>query len=138
MPKRLWPPGGVLPNQSVEVAMVDFVEVLVFDPTPKLRHEGKRVMSEDSLDTAEDTGEGEGKGAASKAARIMARALWLVDWSAAHPNATPEERKAAWKSGVEGRSGRVKQARKALKIMGKRGVTFIVAPGAGNDEDDGD
>lgn len=129
-----------MPNQSVEVSKVDFAEVLVFDPMPKLRHEGKPVMSEDSLDTAEDAGEGdgEGKGAVGKAARIMARALWLVDWSAAHPDATSEERKAAWKAGVEGRGARVKQARKALKIMGKRGVTFIVAPGAGNDEDDGD
>ncbi len=95
-------------------------------------------MSAESLDTAEDAGEGEGKGGIGKAARIMARALWVVDWSAAHPDATPEERKAAWKAGAEGRSGKVKQARKALKIMGKRGVTFIVAPGAANDEDDDD
>lgn len=95
-------------------------------------------MSVDRLDAAEVTEKGEGKGGVAKAARIMARAIWLVDWSAANPDATSEDRKAAWKASAEGRNAKVKQARKALKIMGKRGVTFIVAGDASSDptEDD--
>ena len=91
-------------------------------------------MSEEILDVADKAAESEGKGGAGKAARIMARAFWLVEWTAANPDATQEDRKAAWKAASEERTGKVKLARKALKIMGKRGVTFIVAPGADADE----
>jgi hypothetical protein len=76
----------------------------------------------------------EGKGGMAKAARIMARALWLADWTAANPDATPEERKAAWKAASDGRVDRVVHARRVLRIMAKRGVTFTVAPDS-NEED---
>jgi hypothetical protein len=86
-------------------------------------------MADESQDDS-----GNGKGGMAKAARIMARAIWLADWSALNPDATPEERKAAWQAASEGRVDRVTQARRVLRIMAKRGVTFTVAPDS-NEED---
>jgi hypothetical protein len=83
------------------------------------------AVSDESLGDTDDAGEG--KGGMAKAARTLARALWLADWSVANPDARPDERKAAWKAASEGRVDRVAQARRVLRIMAKRGVTFSVA-----------
>jgi hypothetical protein len=134
------PPGRVLPSSRKKTLTIDLAGAPVFASARRLGQEGKRVMSENNVDDAEETGEsdGEGKVGVGKVARIMARSLWLVEWSAAHPDASSEERRAAWKEGTEGRSAKVKQARKAIKIMSKRGVTFIVSPNASADEEDDD
>ncbi|MCX7288629.1 MAG: hypothetical protein NTW20_14025, partial [Rhodobacterales bacterium] len=63
-----------------------------------------------------------------------ARALWLSDWSAANPDATPEERKAAWKAASEERVERVIHARRVLRVMAKRGLTFTLAANFGEDD----
>jgi hypothetical protein len=83
----------------------------------------------DVADT-EDSEESKGNGGKGKAARILARALWMANWSVSNPESTPEERKEAWKAASEERVERVTQARRVLRIMAKRGVTFSVAPGA--------
>ena len=55
-------------------------------------------------------------------ARSIGRALWLPEFKAAHPEAGPEEIKAAWQSE---RYIRSKPVRQALKALEKRGFQFI-------------
>jgi hypothetical protein len=64
-------------------------------------------------------------------ARSIARALWLPEFKAAHPEAGPEEIKAAWKSE---RYIRSKPVRQALKSLEKRGFQ-IIAPVVMPEED---
>ena len=78
--------------------------------------------------TEAEAGKGEGKGGA---ARHLARALWLVEWQAANPEAKPADRKAAWKALSEAdRSARMETARKALRHMRRQGVVISVEKAA--------
>jgi hypothetical protein len=90
------------------------------------------VESED----LEDSGEGGGKGSVGKVTRIMARALWRVEWTAANPSGTQEDRRAAWKAATEERIASVKLARRALRLMSKRGVYFSIAPDSVSEDED--
>ena len=86
-------------------------------------------------ETLEDSSDPE-KSARGKVARLMVRALWQAEWSTANPEAKAEARKEAWKLAKEGRSEHVNAARKALRIMEKRGVTLTIAPDANLDADE--
>ncbi|MDT8853540.1 hypothetical protein RNZ50_00535 [Paracoccaceae bacterium Fryx2] len=87
-------------------------------------------IAEDATDTAD------AKSDAGKVARLLVRALWQVEWSAANPDAKPGARKAAWQEVRESRAEHIKTARKALRILERRGVTLTVAPGTDVDADE--
>lgn len=67
-------------------------------------------------------------------ARILIRALWEQEWSAAHPEGTVKERKAAWKAvRKEETSAKGKTFRRALQSLKAAGVQFILPEGYGEE-----
>jgi hypothetical protein len=61
-------------------------------------------------------------------ARSIARAVWLPEFKAAHPEAGPEEIKAAWQSERYIRSKPVRQALKSLEKQGFQIIAPVVMP----------
>jgi hypothetical protein len=56
-----------------------------------------------------------------KAAQLFAFNRWRLDWRAANPEATKEDRSAAWKAV---RKSEVRKSRKALRAVTKNGFTL--------------
>lgn len=72
--------------------------------------------------------------------RMMVRAVWSQEWAAANPDATGEDRKAAWKDARSGAMEKsLKTYRRAIALLKRTGVTITLsdeaAAGAdGNDD----
>ncbi len=93
-----------------------------------------------------DAGEKKGKGKKGNAdnsptiegqiGRMLVRAIWAQEWVAAHPDAKPEERKAAWKAGrAEVIEKNLKLYRRALNSLTRSGVTMTLSETATEDDD---
>lgn len=94
---------------------------------------------------------GKGKGGKGKATkgddatvegqigRMLVRAIWAQEWIAAHPDAKPEDRKAAWKEGRnDALEKNLKSYRRALSTLTRSGVIMSIAPDAATEADDGE
>ncbi len=56
-----------------------------------------------------------------KAAQLLAFSRWRLDWRAANPEATKDDRREAWKAV---RKSEVRKSRKALRALVKSGYTL--------------
>ena len=74
--------------------------------------------------------------------RMMVRAVWSQEWSAANPDATGEDRKAAWKDARSGAMEKsLKTYRRAIAQLKRTGVTITLsdeAAAATDGDDDSD
>lgn len=60
-----------------------------------------------------------------KAAQLLAFNRWRLDWRAANPEATREDRREAWKAV---RKAEVRKSRKALRALVKNGYRLEANP----------
>lgn len=79
---------------------------------------------------ANKVGSGGGEiSAENQVARLLVRAIWAQEWSAANPDAKPEDRRAAW---VDARSAaierNIKVYRRALASLKRSGVMISITP----------
>ena len=60
-------------------------------------------------------------------AKLMVRALWSQEWMAAHPEATSQERNAAWKEArLAENAAKLKTIRRALQALQRSGVEMTL------------
>lgn len=62
-----------------------------------------------------------------RAGRTIGRGVWLVGFEAEHPNATNEEKKAAWE---KDRTAFKKIGMRALRTLEKTGMKVVEDPGS--------
>lgn len=75
-------------------------------------------------ETTEQTPKTPEQTALRKAVRLVAYTAWLQDFRAAHPDATQEERKAAW---ATAKQGEIRKGRKVVKALKSKGYDLTRA-----------
>lgn len=75
-------------------------------------------------------------------ARLLLRAVWTQQWIAANPDASKDQRVAAWQEAREQvLKSNLPTYRKALTVLRRTGVTMALparAAGAGQEDEDGE
>jgi hypothetical protein len=104
-------------------------------------------MNEMTESAPKGRGKGKGKKAGEAAitpveaqvSRLLMRAIFAQEWAAANPDATPEQRKAAWKEQRAAITEKnQKNYRHAVASLKRSGVTITISEEAAAETDDGD